>query len=96
MFRTLGKISRFSFTVHNHIDASVDAVALAPRRISFGLIVNVEQEIAELLAADVIEPATGPIPWATTVAIVFKTKAKVRLRDVPMKALQENATNINC
>ena len=76
-FQGLGKLRDFQLRLH--VDETVKPVAQPPRRVPFGLRAKVEEQLDQLLAADVIEPAMGPTPWTSPVVIVPKPNGEVRL-----------------
>ena len=69
-FQGIGKLKDFKVKLHTKPD--VKPVAQPHRRIPFSLREKVEQKIAELEKADIIEPIEGPTPWISPIVCVSK------------------------
>ncbi|XP_078520471.1 uncharacterized protein LOC144785447 [Lissotriton helveticus] len=79
LFIGLGKLK--DRQIHLHVNKHIRPVAQHPRRVPFHLQKAVEEEINDLLSADIIERTDGPTPWVSPVVVVPKkgTTSKVRL-----------------
>ncbi|KAK7105707.1 hypothetical protein V1264_012941 [Littorina saxatilis] len=77
LFEGLGKLKNFQ--AHLYLKEDVKPVAQPPRRIPFGLREKLEEKIAELEAADIIEKVDGPTPWVSPVVVVPKPNGDIRV-----------------
>ncbi|KAK3752378.1 hypothetical protein QZH41_000375 [Actinostola sp. cb2023] len=62
------------YEVKLHIDPDVKPVAQPHRRVPFHLRAKVEEEINQLLDADVIEKVEGPTPWVSPIVVTPKPR----------------------
>lgn len=63
-----------------HIDSSVPPVVQTHNRVPFHLRPKLEEELARLQKADIIEPAAGPSSWISPVVMVPKPHNHDKLR----------------
>ncbi|KAL8567036.1 hypothetical protein ACOMHN_027465 [Nucella lapillus] len=77
LFEGLGKLK--GHKVHLHVRDDAHPVAQPPRRIPFSLRTKVENKIAELEAAEIIEKVDGPTPWVSPIVVVPKPNGDIRL-----------------
>ncbi|KAK3728358.1 hypothetical protein QZH41_011397, partial [Actinostola sp. cb2023] len=68
------------YEVKLHIDPDVKPVAQPHRRVPFHLRAKVEEEINQLLDADVIEKVEGPTPWVSPIVVTPKPKTPDKIR----------------
>lgn len=79
LFTGLGTMAHCQ--VRLHINERVTPIAQHHRKIPFHLQQSVEEELQDLLQADIIERTSGPTPWVSPVVVVPKkgSPGKVRL-----------------
>ncbi|KAJ1115492.1 hypothetical protein NDU88_003716 [Pleurodeles waltl] len=70
LFTGLGNLAHFE--VHLHINEQITPVGQYHRKVPFLLQQAVEDELRDLLRADIIERTAGPTPWVSPVVLVPK------------------------
>ena len=78
LFQGLGKLKNYK--VKLHIDESVQPVAQPHRRIPFHIRKKVEEQLAKLEAADIIEPVHEATPWISPILVVPKPRKPEEIR----------------
>jgi len=73
-FEGIGKLK--GFKAKFYVDGNVRPVAQPVRRIPYNLRGPVEEELAKLLKADIIEKVEGPTPWVSPIIVVPKGGTK--------------------